>query len=232
VDLLTRISNYGNSLAYASSDMGHAASSSQVLADVTIPSGKEFSIWSDIACDEDCGFSRDGAVALRRHASISVNSRELTNSVDGFNGAAKAFLFEFSMPDDGTNSDDSYSQANMPAIWMLNAKVSRTAQYPKDPSCSCWKSGCGEFDIFEVLDPGDTKCKSTIHFNQGGGGGASDYFPRPTTSTIKAAVVFNGDKAVHIQILDDSINFNPTMTDTQLIRGLTDDNVSVFSVGS
>jgi hypothetical protein len=73
----------------------------------------------------------------------------LTNSTEAFAGAEKAFFLEFSMPDDG--SMDGFN-ANMPAIWLLNTKIPRTQQYG---DCSCWKTGCGEFDIFETLAPGD-----------------------------------------------------------------------------
>lgn len=43
------------------------------------------------------------------------------------------------MPMDGKTGFN----GDMPAVWMLNANIPRTAQYgPK--GCSCWESGCGE----------------------------------------------------------------------------------------
>ncbi len=58
---------------------------------------------------------------------------------DGFGGADKVFFVEFSMPMD----EDSSFNADMPAIWMLNAQIPRTLQYG-NANCSCWESGCGE----------------------------------------------------------------------------------------
>ncbi|KAF2218064.1 hypothetical protein CERZMDRAFT_89674 [Cercospora zeae-maydis SCOH1-5] len=115
------------------------------------------------------------------------------------------------MPDDGTTSADKYSPTNMPAIWMLNAQIPRTLQYGK-PECSCWTSGCGEFDIFEVLAPGDSRCKSTLHGNVSGG--SSDYFARPTSGTIKAALLLYKDN-IHVKILENNTDcFGTTMGDT------------------
>lgn len=100
--------------------------------------------------------------------------------------------------------------ADMSAIWLLNAKIPRTGQYAK-AECSCWKSGCGEFDVFEVLDAGNTRCKSTVHAKPALG--YSDYFERPVDKTIKAALVFMGEENVaHIEILDDSTVFSPTIS--------------------
>ena len=121
-------------------------------------------------------------------------------------------MFEFGMPDDGQSG----TNLNMPAIWMLNAQIPLTLQFG-DPTCSCWKSGCGEFDIFEVLNSGNTKAKSTFHKGQSdgqlGGAGDSDYFDRPTTGTFKLAVVLNGgSNLAHIQILDDSTQFGSNLS--------------------
>jgi len=107
------------------------------------------------------------------------------------------------MPDDGTSGWN----MNMPAIWMLNAQIPRTLQYGL-AECSCWTSGCGEFDIMEVLDSGNTRCKSTLHGNLKGGD--SNYIDRPTSGSMKLAVVMRNDE-VHIQKLDDSLEFGGTM---------------------
>ncbi len=99
---------------------------------------------------------------------------------------------------------------DMPAIWLLNAQIPRTSQYGDNPDCSCWTSGCGEFDLFEILDPGNFRCKSTLHMAPAGG--CSDYFERPTVGTIKAAVVFTGSNEVaHIQILDFAQGFDAVL---------------------
>lgn len=183
---------FGNSLSYASTDGASGASSPQTLADTTLASSTEVVIMTDSECNGDCGYVRDGTVAYH-----------------GFDGPSKAFFFEFEMPDDGQTSASIYDAVNMPAIWLLNAQIPRTLQYGQ-ADCSCWTSGCGEFDIFEVLAPGDTRCKSTLHGNIAGGD--SDYFARPTNGTIKAALLLYNNN-IHIKVLD-SFDFGSTMGDT------------------
>ncbi|EME79386.1 uncharacterized protein MYCFIDRAFT_212204 [Pseudocercospora fijiensis CIRAD86] len=193
---------YGNSLSYASTDGCSGASSPQILKDCQLKSDTEVVIMTDKKCSGDsCGFVRPGTVAYH-----------------GFNGPSKAFFFEFSMPDDGTTAASIYDPTNMPAIWMLNAQIPRTLQYGK-ADCSCWTSGCGEFDIFEVLAAGDKRCKSTLHGNIAGGD--SDYFARPVDKTIKAALLLYKDN-IHIKILDDSTQFGKTMDDTFLDNMMKD----------
>lgn len=105
---------------------------------------------------------------------------------------------------------------DMPAIWALNAKIPRSAQYN---ACSCW-SKCGEFDFFEVLASGDTKCKSTVHATNSGG--SSDYFPRPTDQYMKGAVVFDGDAGgVAIKILPSDTDFSKGLDDATVQSWLT-----------
>lgn len=131
----------------------------------------------------------------------------LIKKQDGFGGDHKVFLLEFSMPFTGQRGFN----GDMPAIWLNNAQIPLTSQYGTNPNCSCWSSGCGEFDLFEILDPGNTRCKSTLHMAPAGG--SSDYFPRPTEHTITAAVVFMGNpEMAHIQILDGPINFDSVLT--------------------
>jgi hypothetical protein len=104
------------------------------------------------------------------------------------------FLYEFMMPLDGNTGFN----GDMPAIWMLNAQIPRTLQYG-NAACSCWISGCGEFDIAEVLAPGALRCKSTLHTNAPGGD--SDYILRPTSRLMKLAVVFaSATSTAHIQV--------------------------------
>jgi hypothetical protein len=186
---------FGNSLSYASPDGTSGASSPQILESTTLPSSAEVVIMTDNQCNgDDCGYVRPDSVAYH-----------------GFDGPQKAFFFEFQMPDVGGTAANEYDPVNMPAIWMLNAQIPRTLQYGQ-ADCSCWTSGCGEFDIFEVLAPGDTRMKSTLHGNIAGGD--SDYFDRPTGSSIKAAMVLY-DNNIHIKLLDDSTDFGDVMsTDT------------------
>ena len=97
--------------------------------------------------------------------------------------------------------------ADMPAIWLMNAQIPLTSQYGTNPDCSCWTSGCGEFDLFEILDTGNFRCKSTLHMAPAGG--CSDYFERPIKNTIKVAVVFAGiNETASIHIVEDSQAFD------------------------
>lgn len=134
-----------------------------------------------------------------------INHHGANLYADGFSGSQKIFLFEFSMPNDGTTSG---YDANMPAIWMLNAQIPRTLQYGSS-DCSCWESGCGEMDLFEVLDSGSSRCKSAYHGANSGGN--SDYFSRPENGTIKVAVVLDNDKLT-IKLLDDSFGISSTLS--------------------
>ena len=44
-------------------------------------------------------------------------------------------------------------------------------------------------------------------------GGSSDYFERPTTKSLKAAAVFAGsNSSIHIQILDDGVEFGGSLS--------------------
>ncbi|KAH7155471.1 putative TOS1-like glycosyl hydrolase-domain-containing protein [Dactylonectria estremocensis] len=179
---------WGNSLSYLNANGDGGSDSPQILKDTLIPSNKEFAIFSGEKCDGTCGYSRAPDVAYK-----------------GFAGANKIFLFEFKMPLDGNRDFN----GDMPAIWALNARIPRTAQYS---SCSCWTSGCGEADIYEVLASGDTKCKSTFHLKNGAG--SSDYFDRPTDAFIKVATYFDESTAsVVIKQLSDDFDFSAGLSD-------------------
>ncbi|KAF5027754.1 hypothetical protein F66182_132 [Fusarium sp. NRRL 66182] len=189
---------WGNSLSYLNANGNGGSSSPKVLKDIYIPSNKEFSIFSAEKCDESCGYSRASDIAYK-----------------GFSGSNKMFLFHFKMPLDGQRGFN----GDMPALWALNARIPRTMQYG---DCSCWQTGCGEVDIYEVLASGDTKCKSTFHINNGAG--SSDYFNRPTDKYIKVAVVFDErTSSVAIKQLPDSFDFG---------SGLSDETVRSWIKGS
>jgi hypothetical protein len=87
----------------------------------------------------------------------------------------------------------------MPAIWLLNARSPTTQQYG---NCSCWASGCGEIDLFEVLTPGGDKAKSNVHYAVGEGGGDANWFERPVDDgggdggggSVRVAVVLDGER--------------------------------------
>jgi hypothetical protein len=142
--------------------------------------------------------------------------------LDGFDGSSKLFLLEFSMPLSGATGFN----ADMPAVWMLNAQIPRTEQYG---SCNCWESGCGEFDIFEVLDSGNQKCKSTWHGVDSLGD--SNWFARPVTGTQKVAVVLDASASTaHIILLPDETDFDATLSDDTVsgyLSSITNTNPSL-----
>ena len=196
--------SFGASLSYASCDGTTGSDSPQTLECTTLPSSAEVVIMTDRQCQDDsCGYYRPGTVAY-----------------EGFDGAEKAFFFEFDMPDSGETTEDIYDPVNMPAIWMLNAQIPRTLQYGNE-DCSCWVSGCGEFDMFEVLAPGDARAKSTLHGNKSGGD--SNYFSRPDGAAIKVGMILVNDE-IHIKVLDDGVNFDDVMD-----SGVIDDILSSTS---
>lgn len=189
---------FGNSLSYLDSTGTTGASSPQVLSNVTIPSVKEFAIFSDEPCDESCGYVQPGSVAYK-----------------GFGGADKTILAEFVMPHEDPNG----FLADQSAFWALNAKIPRTQQYG---GCSCWPE-CGEFDILETLANGDNKCKSTLHAGARSGGD-SNYFDRPVTKSVKVAVVFDSaSNSVSVKILDDSTVFGESLSAGDIQGFLTAD---------
>ncbi|KAI0912803.1 putative TOS1-like glycosyl hydrolase-domain-containing protein [Ustulina deusta] len=204
---------WGSSLAYVNEEGSAAAASPTVLKDKLLDDTEEIAIFSDALCDDSCGATRPDSVAYK-----------------GFEGASKVFVVEFSMPDSGKSG----SGLNMPAYWLLNAAIPRTAQYA---SCSCWKGdnesplqgGCGELDVVEILSSGDTRAKSTFHFANGVGD--SHYIDRPVDSSIKVAVVMDaGSAAVSIKVLDD-FDFGTSLTSDQVQNMVNDEtNSKLFSL--
>lgn len=116
---------------------------------------------------------------------------------------------------------------DQPKIWALNAHIPRTGQFD---GCSCWRSGCGEFDLFETLTEGGTRCKSTFHMEKMGGN--SDYFDRPTAKTITAAVIFTGESgSAHIKVLDAGHSFDKSLAASDIENLCKDTHeTSVFDV--
>ena len=136
-------------------------------------------------------------------------------------------MFEYMMPMDGQTGFN----GDMPAIWILNANIPRTVQYGND-TCSCWESGCGEFDIVEALMDGSMLLKSTLHTNTPGGD--PDYIERPTSATMKLAVVFSSSSStISIQVLPNTTNFSSVITagEIEAMCSLSSDNlVSLFTI--
>lgn len=198
----------GRALTYASSNGTGIASSATILEDDNlVESNEEYTIMSSVKCASsgalnDCGYYREGIAAYH-----------------GFYGDIKMFLFEFEMPEATDDKDTTYH--NMPAIWFLNAKIPRTSQYNANTSCSCWASGCGELDIFEVLN--STKplqLDSTIHDFQGtddiqNGLEATDYFERDTSGVMRGGVVFGNDRTITI-FMEDSMDIKESLSASEV----------------
>lgn len=177
----------GKALTYASSNGTEEADSATLLADDTLLlSDQEYLIFSTSKCEKlgtgkDCGVYRSGIPAYH-----------------GFGGTVKMFLFEFEMPTE-PHKNNSNIFYDMPAIWLLNAKIPRTSQYATNSNCSCWSSGCGEYDIFEVMNSTESNhLFSTIHDYQGSdninlGMAAEGHFYRDLKNKMLGGVVFDND---------------------------------------
>lgn len=211
---------WGNSISYADKTLQSGSAKPQIPDAISLGSNQEFIVMSDTPCSEGegCGYHLPGIPAYH-----------------GFGGKNKIFVFEFSMPEGGAGGFN----GNMPAIWALNANIPKTAQYG---ACSCWDSGCGELDVFEVLQGKHDGVKTHYHSKQGakggkyGGGGSPDFFKRPVSGNIQLAVEFNGDKAINISVLNGDADFGPTCSgfggNTDGVSALSFGGGSVFSVPS
>lgn len=216
----TNSSCAGPALTYADSDGTSTASSSTVLSsDTLINSNEEIVLYSSEECEssgfkKNCGVYRDGIPAYK-----------------GFNGTVKMFLFEFTMPTESKVTDKNSDYYNMPAIWLLNAHIARTGQYPSDGTCSCWSSGCGEFDVFEVLNTTEANhLYTTIHDFQGTdnietGISVPGYIERDTESTMAGGVAFdtNGKAVVWVS---NSTSFDSTVKASSVNDWISDAGTS------
>lgn len=194
----------GKALVYAASDGKSAASKRTVLSsDNQLSSDEEYVIYSNVSCPKSglskgCGVYRSGIPAYY-----------------GFGGVTKMFLFEFTMPTETAENSTSYEYYDMPAIWLLNDHIARTSQYPTNSNCSCWASGCGEYDIFEVMNGTErNNLYSTFHTYQGienlaVGIQSYGYIPRDTKNTMKGGVLFDSAGNT-ISFMSDNITFNST----------------------
>ncbi|CAN0484313.1 unnamed protein product, partial [Ectocarpus sp. 12 AP-2014] len=101
--------------------------------DGNLPDDNEINIMTQWECasKEQCGFYRH------------TGMRGWTGGKDG----TKVMIFELDMP----HCEEETCDWNRPAVWALNARILRTAQY----GCNCrgmgGNGGCGEFDIVEGI---------------------------------------------------------------------------------
>jgi hypothetical protein len=201
----------GKGLTYAARDGVSAAESSVPLGKNTLlTSNQEFAIFSNVSCgssglNNDCGVYRPEIPAYH-----------------GFYGRTKMFLFEFQMPRDNSTSSEWVANLDMPAIWLLNANIPRTSQYSNNVNCSCWRSGCGEFDIFEVKNNTNSlvdRLFTTIHDYQGTGDiemglQVDGFIPRPE-GTVRGGVSFDS-KGNAVAWVSNSTSFDSTISGSDL----------------
>ncbi|QPG76901.1 hypothetical protein FOA43_004295 [Brettanomyces nanus] len=202
----------GRALNYVTSNGTALASDSTVLDNITVASAHEYAIYSSKKCSDSSSSSGDCGVY-----------REGIDAYHGFYGTVKAFLFEFYSPTDNSEEDlvNKTSSYDMPAIWLLNAEIPRTAQYPTNGNCSSWNTGAGEFDIFEVMNVTERNhFYSTIHDFQGiddlgTGIQMFAYLDRTPNSVMKGGIVFGGDGTATV-FLSNSTTFDDTLENSDL----------------
>lgn len=199
-------------------------------------SEREIAVFTDKVCDGDCEYARPDAIAHCRFSTFApfAGTDEHT---DGWEGPSKAFFIEFQMDHYDNYGDDQGMLSDAPAWWFLNAAIPRILQYGNDRNnipCSCWSTGCGEFDAFEILSRGEMRAKSTIHRPGNIEGGDSNYFLRPVGRTIKFAVVFYNWN-ITARVLDDGFDFGASLTQAQiddiLAYDRNDNSHSLYSIG-
>ncbi|KAF1959296.1 hypothetical protein CC80DRAFT_490251 [Byssothecium circinans] len=212
---------FGNSLGYVIGD-GSKVTAGNTPFDGTLETSEiEMAVFTDKVCDADCEYSRPDATAHY-----------------GWDGPSKAFFIEFQMDHQDNIGSDQGMLSDAPAWWFLNAAIPRILQYGNDRNnipCSCWSTGCGEFDAFEILGRGEMRAKSTIHRQGNTEGGDSNYFLRPVGKTIKFAVVFHNWN-ITARVLDDSFNFEEGLSQAKIDEILAydqnDDKHSLFPIGT
>ncbi|GME54847.1 hypothetical protein GTA08_BOTSDO02469 [Neofusicoccum parvum] len=204
-----------NSLAFAGQASNSQAADSTCFGG-DLENADELILMTDAPCSEDvgteCAYFKEGDEAFH-----------------GFGGAKKAFFFEFQAPDSGTHCSvnemaSKYVADNMPAIWTLNAKI-LTDQY----GCNCQATGCGELDFLEVLNPGNSRMKSTFHGNSGFNGGDSHYIERPFDTYMSVIAVLDDDTFV-LHVLDDNTEAPASLTQADIDNWTGAGEVSVQNI--
>ncbi|KAF2869559.1 putative TOS1-like glycosyl hydrolase-domain-containing protein [Massariosphaeria phaeospora] len=193
--------SFGNSLGYVIGN-GKTVASQNTPFDGTLETSEvEIAVFTDQQC-------RTGDCEARPRATAHY----------GFGGESKVFLIEFQMDHYDNVGTDQGMLSDAPAWWFLNAAIPRVLQYGNDKRnipCSCWSSGCGEFDAFEVLGRGEERAKSTIHRQGNLEGGDSNFFRRPVGRMLKFAVIFHNFN-ITASVLPDTFDFSQTLTAGQI----------------
>ena len=195
----------GNSQSYASAD-GKTAVAAPTAFNGKLDNRSELNILSGRACSgtgdsSECGFYR----GVTRH---------------GWAGA-KIFAIRARMPR-YTGSVTQYYD-DVPAIWMLNARVVRTAQY----GCNCRgmgsPGGCGELDVAEVLHGENLMhATSTIYSFEGATGSGQNYFVRPVKESATFIVIFDASgKIQQLRLKADAFNFGDTVSNATVTEWLS-----------
>ncbi|KAF2627786.1 hypothetical protein BU25DRAFT_439766 [Macroventuria anomochaeta] len=192
---------FGNSLSFVTPAGNRVASESEPFDGTLDTSEYEIAVFSDKECDLNCPYWRPNAT-----------------SHYAWSGSSKAFFIEFQMDHYQNRGSDYGLISDAPAWWFLNAAVPRILQYGNDRNnipCSCWSTGCGEFDAFEVLGNGGERGKSTLHRQGNLEGGDSNYFKRPVGGMLKFAVVWHYPH-ITVRVLDDDYDFPESLTEDQI----------------
>ncbi|MCJ1320251.1 target of Sbf [Xylographa vitiligo] len=196
----------GATLGYVTPNGQNSSNNPTILENSLIPDGVEFVISSNIACKNDCGATAPGA-----------------NAYHGWNGADKVFMIEIEMPLSGQRG---YLNADMPAFWLLNTQIVNQQQYGK---CSCWATGCGEWDIHEILEAGATTGYASMHMGSNYAGTPPQGLPRPTSGTIKIAAIVSGGIA-HVEVLSPNTSFGNTLSGATVVGYINSPNSTPFNV--
>lgn len=148
------------------------------------------------------------------------------------------FVIEFQMDHRDNVGTDQGLIADSPAWWFLNANIPRVLQYGDDRQghpCSCWKTGCGEFDAIEGLSKGEERMKATLHKKGNKEGGDSNYFKRPVGRKMKFAAIWYQNN-ITAAVLDDGFLFaqtlSPDVVDKIVAYDPNSDEQSLFPIGT
>lgn len=130
----------------------------------------------------------------------------------GWTGAKKLFITKVDMPEGGA--------PNVPAIWMLNAQITRSGQY----QCNCRgvgpAGGCGELDIAEVLEKDTSVVATHYYFYDGSVNPGNDRFAaRPTDAPTTYITIIDESYGVKIiEIGADDFDFTSASISNEVVQ--------------